>query len=539
MTESLEFDYIIVGAGSAGCVLADRLTADGRHSVLLAEAGGSDRRWAIRVPIGYGFTFSDPRVNWRYRTEADPGLGGRFGYWPRGKVIGGSSSINAMCYVRGLPRDFDDWGASGADGWNWASVEPSYCALETHRGFDRAGRRTVRGDGPLTVSDLSDRMHPFSGRFLEAARDVGWPVLAAVEGEGLSYFHSTVRDGLRVSAADAFLRPARKRRNLRVLSNALVTRIDVSDGGARRLRLRVGGVDRVATARAEIILSAGAINTPQLLQLSGIGAAEDLRAHGLPVVRDLGQVGKGLQDHLAVSHQYEATEPTLNNRLGGRFGQALAVIRYALTRNGPLSVPINQVGGFVRSDGAGAVPDVQVFCNPATYSIPPSGVPRIDPTAGFLLSAQPCRPTSRGEVRLASADPEDRPLIQANSLATEADRAAAVSACKVIRTLAASPTLRRVTRATRTPDVAAMSDDEMLDDFRQRASTVFHPCCTCRMGRDPSGSVVDGRLRVHGLDRVRVVDASAFPSITSGNINAPTLMLASRAADMILEDARR
>jgi choline dehydrogenase len=537
----MEFDYVIIGAGSAGCVLADRLTACGRHKVLLIEAGGSDSRWAIKVPIGYGFTFSDRRVNWAYRTQADPGLAARSIYWPRGKVIGGCSSINAMAYVRGLPHDFDDWERQGAAGWNWSAVEKTYLNLETFRGFDQTGKRSIRGNGPLCVSDLRDQMHPFSARFLESAQDIGWPVLGSTdnrEQEGLSYFCSTVRDGFRVSAADAFLRGALRRPNLRVVPNALVTRLSALEGRLTQVHYRIGDIDYVSQAKAEIILSAGAVNSPQILQLSGIGPADLMRSHGLPVFRHLKEVGKGLQDHLAISHLFETTEPTLNTVLGRRIGQAKAGLQYALTRRGPLSVPVNQVGGFIRSSGTNAAPDIQMFCNPASYIVPDSGKPILDREPGYLLSAQPCRPTSRGEIRIATADPRDPPLIHPNSLATAEDREGAVRAVKLIRTLLTSATLERITRSAKTPDIRTMSDEDMLDDFRGRASTVFHPCGTCRMGPDRATSVVDSRLRVHDVAGLRIVDASTFPNITSGNTNAPTLMLAMRAADMILEDAR-
>jgi choline dehydrogenase len=539
--DSGNYDYVIVGAGSAGCVLADRLTASGRHRVLLIEAGGSDARLAIKVPIGYGFTFSDRRVNWAYRTQADPGLASRSIYWPRGKVIGGCSSINAMAYVRGLPHDFDDWERNGANGWNWAAVRRAFLNLEIFRGFGDQGEPTVRGVGPLCVSDLRDQMHPFSSRFLESARDIGWPVLRSTddrEQEGLTYFCSTVRNGYRVSAADAFLRAALRRPNLRVVANALVTRLSTKDDRLSRVHYRVGGTEHVCEANAEIIVSAGAVNSPQILQLSGIGPQDLLQSHGIPVLRDLKQVGKGLQDHLAISHLYEATEPTLNTVLGRWLGRVGAGLRYAVTRRGALSVPVNQVGGFIRSGGPDSAPDIQIFCNPASYSVSASGKPHMDRKPGYLLSAQPCRPTSRGEIRIASPDPRDAPLIHPNSLATEEDRLGAIRAGKLIRDLLAAPTLRRVTRSTKTPDIRQMTDDDMLDDFRSRASTVFHPCGTCRMGATSATSVVDSRLRVHDIDGLRVVDASTFPNITSGNTNAPTLMLAMRAADMILEDAR-
>lgn len=536
-----EFDYIIIGAGSAGCVLADRLSASGRDRVLLIEAGGSDRKFWIKIPLGYGFTFSDSNMNWGYTTQSDRGLNGRSLYWPRGKVIGGSGSINAMAYVRGLPHDFDDWEAAGATGWNWNNVEQAYDQLETNDEFNAAGIKQLRGKGPLCVTDLSDQMHPFSRRFLQAAEDIGWPLLDSMNGtqkEGLAYYRSNVRNGFRHSPADAFLRPALKRQNLKIITHAQVTRLQAQNGRMSRVHYRIDGQSKVAKANCEVILSAGAINSPQLLQLSGIGPTCLLKAHGIDVQLELDQVGKGLQDHLAVTHYFTASEATLNQRLGNWPGRMLAGIQYLLTRRGPLSVPVNQVGGFVRSSEQLTAPNVQIFCNPASYSVPASGKPVIDREPGYLLSAQPCRPTSRGEVFIASADPLQAPLINPNSLHTAVDQQAAIQASLLIRKLMNSPTLARVTLDHKQPDIAAMNEDELLENFRNRASTVFHPTCTCRMGRSQADSVVDSRLRVHGIQGLRVVDASAFPSITSGNTNAPTLMLALRAAQMILQDNR-
>ncbi|SDE65276.1 GMC family oxidoreductase [Ruegeria marina] len=535
----MEFDYIIVGAGSAGCVLADRLSEKTSSKVLVIEAGGSDARFWIKVPVGYGFTYSNPKVNWCYNAEPDAGLNSRIAYWPRGRVIGGSSSINAMAYVRGLAQDFDDWEKAGAAGWNWETARWAFERLESHCEIGTDDRMRIRGDGPLRISDLREHMHPFSARFLEAAHDLGWPTkddMNGVSSEGVSYFRSTVRKGLRCSAADAFLRPALKRRNVKVVTNALVEKLEIRNGRATGVHYRVGNQRILARAKGEVIVSAGAINSPQILQLSGIGPAELLKSHEIEVVQDLGQVGKGLQDHLAITHHFAANEPTLNNRLGRKFGQLLAGIEYVLTRKGPLSVPVNQVGGFVRSDAAQAVPDMQIYCNPASYTTPANGKPTMDRAPGFILSVQPCRPTSRGEIRIASADPAQAPLIQPNSLSTKKDLEDAVQACKLLRTLANATTIVRVTKAPKSPDINNMNDAEMLENFRARASTNFHPTCTCRMGRDASDSVLDARLRVHGVQGLRVVDASAFPNVTSGNTNAPTMMLAMRAADLIIED---
>lgn len=537
--ETCEFDYIIVGAGSAGCVLANRLSEGGTFTVALLESGGSDARFWVKVPLGYAVNVSNPDVNWGYRTEPDAGLNARSINWPRGRLIGGSSSINAMTYIRGLAQDFDDWAQAGATGWHWDNVRDVFDRMETHSELTPTGRST-RGTGPVWVSDLSDRMIPFSQTFLNAGRDVGHaviPDLNADGAEGIGYYRSTVRGGFRWSSADAFLRPAIRRQNLATLRNTDVTRLTVEGGKVTGVAFVRGGNSSQITARKEVILCTGAINSPKLLQLSGIGPAELLKSHGIAVVRDLPQVGLGLQDHLAISYQFGATKPTLNTQLGGAVGKLLMGAKYLLTRKGPLSVPVNQVGGFVRSAPDKRQPDIQVFFNPASYGMTPSGKAVLDRAPGFQISAQPCRPTSRGRIEIAAPDPQVAPYIRPNSLSTDEDQSAAIQAGKVLQRFAAADSLKAVTSQAIAPNLMALDEDGLLADFKQRASTVYHPTCTCRMGRDEHTSVLDARLRVHGVSGVRVVDASAFPNITSGNTNAPTMMLAMRAADLILEDA--
>lgn len=535
------YDYIVVGAGSAGCAVTERLTRDGKMRVLLIEAGGSDRRFWIKVPIGYGVNFMNQRLNWNDHTAPDAGLAGRSAYWPRGKVIGGSSSINAMTYMRGLPVDFDGWEAAGAVGWSWDAVRPAYQRMERHLEYDPDGKRQIRGEGLLSISDLSDQMHPFSARFFDAAKECGWGIcddLSAATQEAVGYYRSTVRGGLRCSSSDAFLRPARRRKNLHVVTHALVEKLTFEGSRATGLRYRIGDQTVDVAAQREVVLCAGAINSPKLLQLSGVGSAGLLRRLGIAVQHDLPQVGQGLQDHLAISHMFRTTVPTLNNTLGRFLPRLLAGARYGLTRRGPLAVPVNQVGGYVKTTADCAHPDMQIYCNPLSYQSGPDGLPVPDRDAGYLLSAQLCRPSSRGEIVIRSSDPQDAPVIYARSLSTQQDRDGAGRAIAMIDRLAAAPALRKVTRHRLIPDQAMVDPEALMDDFRARAGTVFHPTCTCRMGHDAQDSVLDSRLRVHGVAGLRVVDASAFPSVTSGNTNAPTMMLATRAADMILEDAQ-
>lgn len=530
------YDFIIVGAGSAGCVLADRLSACGRHKVLLLEAGGHDRRFWIKVPLGYGKTYDDPAVNWCFTAQPDPGLAKRASFWPRGRVIGGSSSINAMAYVQGLPHDFDDWETAGATGWNWETVRNIYAGLETREGRNPSGKRHTSGRGPVYVSDVSTKMHPFSKHFLKAAQQAGWPVLDDLNGrnrEGLARLGGTVKNGRRWSSSDAFLRPARKRSNLRVVANAQVTRVLLDGGVATGIEFTRGDRRLTAQAHREVIVSAGAVNSPQILQLSGLGPAALLRRHGITVHHDLAQVGKGLQDHLGISYQFDATEPTLNNRLGSWPGKVTAGLQYVLARKGPLSVPINQVSGFVRS-AEDRRADIQIYCNPMSYSVRADGKPNVASKAGFLICAQPCRPTSRGEITITSPDPLAPPAIQPNSLSTNEDCAMAIAAGRTVQKLAATKAIQNVVADG--PEIATMSDDELLDDFRARANSVYHASCTCRMGGSDEDSVLDARLRVRGVVGLRVIDASSFPNVTSGNTNAPVMMLAARGAEMILQD---
>ncbi len=533
-----QFDYIIVGAGSAGCVLADRLSADGATRVLVLEAGGSDERLWIKLPIGYGRTFADPAVNWKYQTEASPGLGGRTMYWPRGRVVGGSSSINALVYCRGMPVDFDDWRRMGNIGWGWDDVRPYFERSE--RRVDSRG--SVRGSGPLDVKDVTPFLHATREHWFDAAKELALPATDDFNGphpEGVGCYQVTIRKGRRWSAADAFLRPALRRPNLALEMNAWVSRVLIEQGRAIGVEYVQDGSTQRVRARAEVILSGGAVNSPQLLQLSGVGPGPLLQDLGIPVRVDNPAVGGNLQDHLAVSYSFKATRPTLNDELHTPFAKLIAGIRYVLKRSGPLSLSVNQCGGFLRADPAAERPDVQVYFNPVTYGAGDANRKRIDVDAfpGFILCFQPTRPTSRGRIDLAGPDYRHAPRIQPNYLSTEKDVRDAINGGLLMQLLARTRAMRALIREPIAPVLDTMTPETLLADFRARAATVYHPVSTCRMGRSVTDSVVDSCLRVYGVERLRVVDASVFPTVTSANTNAPTLMVAQKAASLILQNA--
>ncbi|EAQ26791.1 GMC family oxidoreductase [Roseovarius sp. 217] len=534
------YDYVIVGAGSAGSVLADRLSASGQYSVLILEAGGRGRSPWIALPLGYGKTFFNERVNWKYESEPEETLNGRRGYWPRGKTVGGSGAINALVYARGLPHDFDDWEAAGATGWGWEQVRQTYEALETLVAPDGARR----GNGPITVQDVSDQIHPVNRHYFAALDELGLPRTENINdpaGEGGAVYQINTAGGLRNSSARACLKPALKRSNVTLVTGALVERIAFDGTQAVAVHYRRGTHAHVVRAGREIILSAGAVTSPRLLQLSGIGPADLLQQHGITPLRDCADVGGNLQDHLGINYYFRATERTLNNDLAPFMGKVRAALRFALTRRGPLALSVNQCGGFFRSTPGQNRPDQQLYFNPVTYTTTPAGtrsVVRPDPFPGFIICFQPARPTSRGRIDISGPDPEAPPLIRPNSLATQEDCAQVIAGGRLCQRLMSTKALVGLVESAMYEDLRTMDDAALLADFRKRSGTVFHPVGTCRMGWDASHSVVDPRLRVHGVTGLRVVDASVFPNVTSGNTNAPTMMLAWRAADLILEDAR-
>ena len=532
-------DFIIVGAGSAGCVLAERLSASGRHRVLVLEAGGSDRRFFVHMPLGYGKTFFDRAVNWAYETEPDPGFNGRPDYWPRGKMLGGSSSINAMVWIRGLAEDYDAWRDAGNPGWGFADMLPAFRAIETATvGSDAARGRA----GPLHVMKPDRTIHPLTRLWLKSGAALGLPELEdfnSGEMEGVGVYELSVHRGRRMSAARAFLAPAMKRKNVSVVTGAHVLRINFDGIRAVGVTYRRNGRDVSVRAGREVILAGGAVNTPQLLQLSGVGPAGLLKEHGIGVVLANDNVGAHLQDHVGINYTYRARQPTLNQVLRPFHGKLRAGIEYLLMRTGPLSASLNQGGGFFRTDPDEVLPNMQLYFQALSTVIPKVGERPLltpDPWPGFSIGLSNCRPRSRGEIAIRSADPFAAPRIVANALSHPDDVADMLAACKFIRRMAGTAPLSGEIVEELLPGPKVVADDEIIRDFRERCGTVYHPVSTCRMGPDPANSVVDPRLRVHGLSGLRVVDCSIFPTMITGNTNAPAIATGWRGAEIILSE---
>ncbi|MDE2004288.1 MAG: choline dehydrogenase [Betaproteobacteria bacterium] len=526
------FDYIIVGAGSAGCVLANRLSAGGRHSILLLEAGPPDRYPWIHIPIGYAKTMFHPVLNWGFYTEPDPGMNGRKVYWPRGRTLGGSSAINGLISIRGQREDYDDWAAQGNPGWAWADVLPWFRRLE----HNVRGESEYHGaEGPLWSSDIGSP-HPLVEAMIAGAGELGIPRNDDFNGarqEGAGYYQLTTREGRRCSTAVAYLRPARGRPNLRVETGAHATGVLFEGTRAGGVRYRQDGTERRALARREVILAAGALQSPQLLQLSGIGPASLLQAQGIPVIQALEGVGENLQDHLQARVIFRCTQPiTTNDLLRSWYGKLWMGMQYAFTRSGPMAVGINQGGIFARAMPGAKRPDVQFHF--ATLSSDMAGSP-VHTFSGFTMSVCQLRPSSRGTVRIRSTDPLEPPAMRANYLSTPEDRATIVAGMKLARSLAATNAMRPLVAGEYRPGPAAVTDDDLLEFAKNTGGTIFHPSGTTKMGpaSDPM-AVVDRELRVHRIAGLRVVDCGIMPTLVSGNTNIPVVMIAERAADMIL-----
>jgi choline dehydrogenase len=529
-----EFDYIVVGAGSAGCVLANRLSADGRLRVLLLEAGPEDRYLWIHIPIGYAKTMFNPRYNWGFETDADPNMGGRRFYWPRGKCLGGSSSINGLIYVRGQPGDYDAWAAAGNEGWGWSDVLPYFVKSEHN---SRGASPGHGADGPQWCSDIGVK-HELMEAIIRGGEELGVPRTGdfnAGRQEGVGYYQLFTRRGWRCSSSVGYLRPARSRANLEVRTGAQATRVVMEGRRAAGVEYRQGGELRQARARREVILSAGAIQSPQLLQLSGIGPPGLLQRLGIPVIAGLPGVGANLQDHLQVRAIYKVSKPiTTNDDLASLAGKVRIGLQWVLSRKGPLAVGINQGGLFTKVLPESGSPDIQFHF--ATLSADVAGG-NPHPWPGCTFSVCQLRPESRGKVEIRTTDPFEAPSMQPNYLSTERDRRCVVEGLRFMRRLAGTGALVPYLTEEYRPGPAVASDEELLGFAREYGQTIFHPSGTCRMGRDDR-AVVDARLRVRGVDALRVVDCSIMPTLVSGNTHAPVVMIAEKASDAILADAR-
>jgi choline dehydrogenase len=530
---TVEADFIVVGAGSAGCAVAARLSEDPATRVVLLEAGGDDKNRWIHIPLGFGKTFADASVNWCYETEPDPGAAGRRVYWPRGKVLGGSSSINGMVYIRGQAEDFDHWRQLGNAGWSFDDVLPYFRRAEDQvRGADRfhgAG-------GPLCVSDVE--RHPLCEAFITAALELGFARNDDFNGasqDGVGYHQTTTRQGRRCSTAVGYLRPALRRPNLRVVTEAPVDRIVFEGTRAAGVQFRRAGETQLARAAREVILCGGAVNSPQLLMLSGIGPQEHLGEFGIPVVRHVPGVGQNLQDHYSAPVKLKCALPvTVNDVMLSSARKLKAGLQYYAMHKGPLAMISSPAALFARTRPELASPDVKISISPFSAERPQDG---LHPWSGFTMIAYQLRPDSRGRIRLRSADPNAPPAVYPNYLSAELDQQTIVAGLKLCRQLLANPHLAPFVAEEFLPGATVQGDETLLDYARRRGGTVYHPTSTCKMGHDPL-AVVDDELRVHGVAGLRVADASIMPTLVSGNTNAATIMIGERAADLVQAELR-
>jgi len=532
----LEFDFVIIGAGSAGCALANRLSADPKYSVALVEAGGKDTNPWIHIPVGYFKTMGNPKLDWRYNTQPDPGLSGREIPWPRGRVLGGSSSINGLLYVRGQVEDFNHWRQLGNTGWAWDDVLPYFKRAETWNSDGKVD--PVRGtEGPLSVSPTPLK-RDIVDKWVEAAVAAGFRRNADYNGaeqEGVGYFQLTVAKGRRCSSAKAYLKPASNRKNLKIITDAQAEKILIQDGRAFGVTVNIRGQSQNIYARREIVLSAGSIGSPQILMLSGIGAASELKKHGINVIKNLPGVGKNLQDHLQARPVFKTNLSTMNVEINNVFKQGMIALQYALNKTGPMTMAASLGTAFLKTDPLLATPDIQFHIQPWSADKPADGPHKF---SAFTASVLQMRPESTGHLELQSANWREHPLIHPNYLATKLDQNTIVKGINIARKIAQFEPLKSHIIEEFSPgsDVAIDDYETTLQWARDTSVTIYHPTGTCKMGQDKM-AVVDERLRVHGLSGLRIADCSIMPTITSGNTNAPAIMIGEKLSDMILADA--
>ena len=531
----VEFDYLIVGAGSSGCVLANRLSADPTVRVAVIEAGGRDLSPWIHIPVGYFKTIKNPKLNWMYRTQSDPGLNGRALNWPRGKTLGGSSSINGLLYVRGQPEDYDGWAQRGNTGWSWQDVLPYFMQSETWKGPSAPDR----GEGGPLIVNPSHSAWPVVDAWVDSAQAAGFPYNSdynSGDQEGVGFFQQTAHNGLRHSSAKAYLTPNRNRKNLTILTRAMVEKITFEGRRATGIVISQGERKQHITARKEVILSAGAIGSPQLLMLSGIGNPDELKEHGIDVTHALNGVGKNLQDHLQARPVYKVNLPTINTKTRGLLNHLSIGIEYLLSRSGPMTLAASLGTAFLKTRPELSTPDIQFHIQPLSADDPTIGMHDFD---AFTASVLQLRPQSTGEILLKSANVHDDPAIHPNYLSERVDQDTIVDGIRVARRICRQQPVSDMieTEFKPGPDIPDEDYDGLLDWARQTSTTIYHPTGTCKMGQD-SMAVVDETLRVRGIDSLRVVDCSIMPQIVSGNTNGPAIMIGEKAADMIKNDQK-
>ena len=535
------FDLIVVGAGSAGSIMASKLSENTRLKILILESGPKDLHPMIKIPLGYGMTFYNKKINWNFYSSPQNNLNNREIYFPRGKVVGGSGSINAMVYTRGIRTDFESWSDKRNQEWSIENIENTYAEIEKKIII----KDKIFSKNKITVNDVSSSHHKILDNYFRGAKELNLNVLKKFNEfnlEGVGNYNITTRNGYRWSAADGFLKPSLKKNNINLITSANVTRLIIKDNKVTGVEYKKNGNFYIENADIGVVLSAGAIKTPQLMMLSGIGPEKILKDNGIKIKIKNINVGSNLQDHIGIDYLYKSRIPTLNESLGSLGGRVRSIIQYSLFRNGPLSLSLNQGGGFIRWKNKKNYPNLQIYFNPLTYSLSFKNkrpLLQTDKFSGFIIGFNSCRPKSTGHVAIKSNSINDDPIIDPNYLSNNEDIYDVECAFDFIKNLSKTKAIKEVSLGPINIDPLNSSSKDLIDHFRNTASSVYHPSCTCRMGSDEASSVISHRLKVHGLKNLWIADASIFPNIPSGNINAPVMMSAFRGSQMILEDIKK